>query len=135
MKMRRSTTWQLIQVVCCLMLLCSGCGHPKQVLNNTAYLSGTITFDGKPLPAGTIVLHSAERSMATPVLIRPGGVFSTDRAPIGKNLVAVDTRSVKFGNPPSYVPIPDKYIEAETSKLTVDVEPGSNEGINFALAK
>lgn len=135
MKKRHSTTCQLTQVVWCLLLLFSGCGPPKQVLNNTAYLSGTITFDGKPLPAGTIVLHSAERSMATPILIRAGGAFSTDRAPIGKNLVTVDTRSIKFGNPPSYVPIPDKYSEVETSKLTVDVKPGSNEGINFALEK
>jgi hypothetical protein len=133
MRFRFSATWQFVQIVCCLILLFSGCGHPKQVLNNTAHLSGSITFNGNPLPAGTIVLHSTEHSMATPVPIRAGGTFSTDRAPIGKNLVTVDTRSIKFGNPSSYVPIPDKYIEPETSTLTVDVSPGDNSNVEFAL--
>jgi hypothetical protein len=94
-----------------------------------------ITLDGQPLPAGTIGFMSAEGPVATAVAIREDGTYSTNRAPIGKNVVTIDTNSIQVGNPPKYVPIPERYRNAETSGLTVELQAGKNENIDFALQK
>jgi hypothetical protein len=83
---------------------------------------------------GTIIFSSTERSVVTSVKIRDGAYF-TDRAPFGKNAVAIDTSSIQMGNPAKYVPIPAKYNDATTSGLTAEINPGENENVNFTLEK
>jgi hypothetical protein len=112
-----------------------GCGKRPQAIKDRASLSGTVKFNGQPLPAGTVGLESTVGPAATAISIGDGGFFSTDRAPIGKNLVTVDTRSIQVGNPAAYVPIPDKYSNPRTSELAVDVKPGANENVVIELKK
>jgi hypothetical protein len=81
-----------------------------------------------------IVFHSMEHSISTPMSIA-NGAYTTDRAPIGKNSITVDTRSVKAGNPAAYVLIPEKYREPETSGLATEIKPGMNENVDFKLKK
>ena len=83
----------------------------------------TVTIDGKPLACGTIAFFSVKdplySSMAS---IGVGGHFEVADAPAGKVLVAVQTKSALIGNPSAYVPIPDKYMDPQTSGLTADID-------------
>jgi hypothetical protein len=119
-------------LVCFLLLTCVGCEESSQVIEGRTSVSGTVTFDGKPLPAGMIGFVATDQPASTAVKIR-NGVYFTDRAPIGKNTVYFDTSSIQLGNPAKYVPIPAKYNDPATSGLTADIKPGENENVNFAL--
>lgn len=109
-----------------------GCGPKQAVDPNRSSVSGTISFDGKPLPAGSIVFTSANGGIASTARIIDGA-YTTDRAPLGKNLVSVDTSSIKYGNPAKYVPLPAKYADSATSGLDIEVKPGDNANVNFDL--
>lgn len=116
----------------CAVIIFVGCGETKQVLKDRAEVSGTVTFNGKPLPAGSIGFESTERYGRSPASIIDGK-FKTDRAPIGKVIVSIQTSSVQFGAPNLYVPIPAKYEDSSTSGLTAEIKPGVNENLNFDL--
>jgi hypothetical protein len=109
-----------------------GCGPTAPVDERRTTVSGTVTFDGKPLPAGTITFESTESPLATSATIH-NGAYSTSRAAIGPNEVGVETASLQFGYPAGYVKIPEKYAVPMTSGLTADVKPGKNENVNFEL--
>jgi hypothetical protein len=109
-----------------------GCGTSEQVIEGRANVSGTVTFDGKPLPAGTIAFQAIDQPASTAVKIRDGAYF-TDRVPTGKNAVYIDTSSIQLGNPAKYVAIPAKYSDSSTSGLTADIQPGENENVDFTL--
>jgi len=113
----------------------SGCAKQAAAPKDRARVSGKVTLGGQPLPAGTVTFKSANSPLSTPASISEGGVYSTDRAPLGKNIVSVDTSSIQYGNPAAYVPIPPKYSFPSTSGFTVDVQPGNNDDVNFALEK
>ena len=119
----------------CAIVVSIGCTRQQQVLKDRATASGTVTFNGQPLPAGTIGFESTANKVTTSVSIREGGKYTTDRAPVGSALVTVDTSSIKYGNPAIYVAIPEKYNNAKTSGLTADIKPGENENIDFTLHK
>ena len=123
MSMLRLTSYHKLSIVCCLLSASVGCGGSKQVIKNRASVSGTVMFEGKPLPAGTIGFHSTERTVTTPATISDG-VYYTDRAPLGKNEVTIDTSSVPFGNPSKYVAIPAKYSIPSTSGITARSDRG-----------
>lgn len=112
-----------------------GCGPNQPDDPNRSTISGAVTLNGKPLPAGTITFKAAEGYIATTVSINEGGRYSTTRAPIGANGVSIDTESLRFGYPAGYVPIPAKYADPSTSGFKVDVKAGENENVNFELKK
>jgi len=88
------------------------------------------------LPAGTVAFTSQEPPYVTAMTkIRAGGKYLTDRVPIGKSVVTVDTRSTLVGNPANYVAIPEKYRDPRESGLTVEIMPGENENVDFTLEK
>ena len=130
----RFTKYYTLLVACCFLLSLSACGGSKQVIEGRTTATGTVTFDGKPLPAGTIAFAAIDQPASTAVKIRDG-VYFTDRAPVGKNAISIDTSSIQSGNPAKYVPIPAKYNDASTSGLTADIQPGENENVNFTLEK
>jgi hypothetical protein len=104
------------------------------VVQNRASVSGAITFDGKPLPAGVVQFQSTEHTVTSSVMIFDGS-YATDRAPLGKNTVTIETSSVLNGNPRAYVPIPAKYSDSTKSGLSAEIKPGSNEHVDFELKK
>lgn len=115
-----------------LVACCLGCQNEVQVVKDRATATGTVTLDGQPLPAGTITFVSVSGSVDTSVKIRDG-VYFTDRVPIGKNSVLIDTSSIQMGNPAKYVPIPARYNDVAKSGLTAAIEPGDNENVDFKL--
>src|SRR4029079_7178846 len=98
-------------------------------------VSVMVSSDGKPLPAGTVTFQAADGTTTTAVPIRDGGRYSTPRAPLGKNGVSISTISVQYGNPAAYVAIPEKYGDPRLSGLTTDVQAGTNQNVDFNLAK
>jgi hypothetical protein len=109
---------------------CSG-GAPKD--ESRTQVSGQITFNGKPLPAGNLTFKLKDSPLATQVSIKAEGRYLTDRVPIGPNMVSVETESLQYGSPSLYTAIPAKYTEYATSGLEVEIKPGVNENVNFDL--
>jgi hypothetical protein len=121
---------------CCLvaMLASLGCTDGKQVIEGRTITSGAVTLDGQPLRGGTVTFTSKQDSiLSTATNIRAGGKYRTDRAPAGKNLVSIETESLQWGNAGAYIPIPSKYNSPATSGLEVELRPGENENVDFAL--
>jgi hypothetical protein len=108
-----------------------GCSQESVDPNRTT-VSGVITYDGKPLPAGTVSFESSEKGIATSAPIKDG-LYSTDRAPTGKVAVGVDTAPIQYGNPAKFVAIPVRYADSATSNLTVQIKPGDNKNVDFDL--
>jgi hypothetical protein len=118
-----------------------GCGGPFD-----ASLSGTVTIDGTPLPTGTVALKpmgdsgaSASASIDssgsfTAMTGREYGLPSGDYA---VTVVAFERPTALYGKdggppPPGKRLSPEWYGSADTSGLTITVEPGSNTH-NFEL--
>jgi hypothetical protein len=112
-----------------------GCGAKPHVDPNRTQVSGSVSFDGQPLKAGSISFDSTESGIGTMVTIREGGVYSTDRVPLGANVVTIETESLQFGSPHLYTKIPATYADPSKSGLKVDIQPGVNENVNFDLKK
>jgi hypothetical protein len=117
-----------------LAILASGCGRNAASDDNRAPLAGKVSFDGKPLPGGSITFVSTEdaRYMVT-TRIGSQGEFSVANAPQGTVRVMVETEFLLFGNPGAYVKVPERYTRSETSGLTAKVERGQNPPVSFDL--
>jgi hypothetical protein len=124
-----------VWTVAALMLFTVGCGPKPQGDPNRTRVSGTVSFNGQPLKAGMISFDSTESGIGTAVSIRDGGVYTTDRVPIGQNIVTIETESLQFGSPHLYVKIPAKYSDPSKSGITIDVKPGENANVDFNLTK
>ena len=103
------------------------------MVKDRAIASGTVTIDGKALQGGTLRFLSEDGTVNASAMIAEGGRYTTDRAPIGKCKVSVETESLKFGNAAAYVPIPEKYTNPATSGLEVELKPGENENVDIVL--
>lgn len=112
---------------------CAGCGK-EEVPHDRAVASGVVTFEGKPLPAGTIGFESVTGPVRTSASIQDG-TFKTDRAPLGDVLVTVDTTTIQVGNPAKYVPIPEHYMDPQTSGLKATIGQDGSPDLEFALTK
>ncbi len=96
-------------------------------------VSGKVTFNGQPLPLGTIIFKSEnDANYRIPTMIS-NGEYSTKRAPIGKCKVAIETESLTLGNSKDYVPIPKHYGSFEDSGFSADLVAGENKNVDFSL--
>jgi hypothetical protein len=120
-------------VAAALMTLSLGCGPEPPVDENRTTVSGVVTLDGKPLPGGALTFTAVDSVIGSTVFIGEGGRYKTTRAPIGANVVTIETEMLKYGNPTAYVPIPAKYADPTQSGLTAEIKPGENENVDFAL--
>jgi len=122
-------------VAVAVLLTAGGAGVRAQgIANRVGDIQGTVTFKGKPLPAGTIGFHPAQGKLVVGQL-RRDGTFSVKNVPAGRVRVTVETESVKApakappGKPPAagkYVPIPARYGDPKTSALAFEVQGGEN---------
>jgi hypothetical protein len=119
-------------------LLASGCSRPMPVHP----VSGRVTLDGKPLVDAQISFRPAQGPEAFATLDRDGRyTLSTraagDGAVAGTHAVTLSQVTVglalepgvppKLEKPtPGAVPVPEKYLRAETSGLSATVAPGVN---------
>ncbi len=113
-------------------LSCAGCGGQATGPKDRAVVSGVVSFNGSPLPAGTIGFESVSGPVRSSAPIKDGK-FETDRAPLGELRVTVDTSTVQLGNPAAYVPIPERYMAPDTSGLSATIEPGGATDLDFSL--
>lgn len=74
-----------------LLAAICGCGG-----SNAGSVSGTVTYDGKPVTGGTLVFYSDTGSYSAG--IRPDGTYSITDMPPGEMTVTVETESVNPKN-------------------------------------
>jgi hypothetical protein len=129
-----------------LLLLC-GCGSKASI--PMGYVSGTVTYQGKPLDHGTVVFMPEGSGTGVPAMaeIAPDGSFEMrlgagqKGAPVGKFIVTVTcreklTEKQAQAHDMSYVPkslIPEKYSNGSQPGLRFEVKPGTNPPYNIAL--
>jgi hypothetical protein len=134
-----SASAMFLPAVClAIAIVAAGCGNHR----NLAFVSGKVTYHGKPLQFGSVMFQPESGQPAT-AAIQPDGTFTMatrgegDGASVGKNRVRV---SCFESQSPSYKPangpgelslgkslIPQKYSSYETSGITVEVRSGTNE--------
>ena len=118
----------------CLVIGVAGCGAGGP---ETKEVSGKVTFRGRPLPTGMVVLSSRSGELLEPAGIDREGEFRI-QAPAGTYRAAVvampSLNQVAAGqNPeesagPARSLIPERYGSPETSGLEIEVKPeGPNE--------
>lgn len=139
----RGWLWLVLLVV----LAESGCGAKK------GDVSGTVTYQGKPLPLGTVTFMDANNeSLGSSPITQ--GKYAIAKVPVGPVKVLVSTPPPLTGNAPrhplfkakpraespkkakpgerlspdpsSVTPIPEKYRSPDQSDLTYTVTPGEN---------
>jgi hypothetical protein len=139
-------TLRLIAAASLAVLAVAGCGKDP-----TGSIKGTVTFQDKPLPSGTItfLFHGGRGVESARIL--PDGTYSLPAVPLGESLVTVQTPDPRrlpqalrkaLDGPgtenatavakrdaavivPS-VPIPKRYNDPGTSGLTYTVGQGEN---------
>lgn len=109
----------------------AGCGGSRE-----AEVSGTVNIDGKPLSEGEIIFEAADGS-ATPAAgpIREGK-YSLRSLPGAKVVKITASRPTKGNDPVMGAAAREPRIGPEfnaKSKLTADLKPGSNDGVNFEV--
>src|SRR5689334_10580549 len=108
----------------------TGCERAPKLRPGWVMISGMVTYQGKPLPAGE-VMWCIEKD-GVPLIrggpIKEDGSFRLD-APIGRATVAIHNADVKKSQPSRYVEIPAKYTDVEKSGLTYEAKDGENKDI------
>jgi hypothetical protein len=113
--------------------------------NLPASVSGKVSYQGRPVTSGVVVLVGADGKTSTPGAVGPDGTYRIAQAPAG-------TVRVAFDNPPpphvapgnlgagdaaqafaSYVPTPLKYTDAAQSGLTLELKRGMNPNRDIEL--
>jgi hypothetical protein len=121
-----------------LVTAAAGCGSSLP-----ATVTGTVTLDGEPLPAGetvtgTVVFYPASQGAAAYGTVGPGGRYairtgSTTGLQPGEYLVTVRVVEIApappgghLHAPPQRLLTPPRYNDRDRSDLRVDVQPGRN---------
>ena len=144
--------------VLCVTLFAMGCGSGKL---KTEEVTGTITYDGKPLPNATINFTPAEGSAGVPGFgstdengvyrlqalqgeadagTVPGkylvSVIATEMVPTGKKITTYDDvgNIIKVDETKPKTLIPARYSDVQKSELTATVEAGGGV-FDFNLTK
>ena len=123
-------TFVCLIVLCGCGLLLSGC-EPTGVEREMATVSGKVTLNGEPLDGGRVVFAHVEGPGAA-ADIQSGGTYTVEVA-VGQNGVCIDHRAepvVAPGRPEPLLGeslVPEKYVSAQTSDLSLDVKSGKNE--------
>jgi hypothetical protein len=109
-------------------------------------VTGTVSYDGTPLPCGIVMFVAEEGPPSQPVQIGPGGRYEL-QAVAGRHTVVVvavppaqgrpdpdEEGGIDYSDaPPAKSLIPEMYNRQETSGITVVVEPKSVNEIPIRL--
>ena len=119
-----------------LVLSVIGCGGNP----NEGEVSGTVTYQGQPLPTGTVSFLDSSNKWLASSAINKGNYALRSKVPTGPVKITVTTQGSrpggrapksgitnKAGKPLVVIPIPAKYGSADQSGLTYTVKPGANE--------
>jgi hypothetical protein len=113
-----------------LFPILSGCG------SNDVQVSGTVRYEGQPLPLGIVSFQPESAKTAQTVRIRPDGTYVIAKVPVGAVRVAVSTESRSLApspptpdsSPPERPkppPIPKRYGKFEESGLSFVIQRGA----------
>lgn len=136
--------WRLLSGAALLLVVVIGCGPkgPKQYP-----VTGTVRYQGKALPLGTVVFVPEDGPISGPVRIDQDGRYRLE-AVAGRHAVAVVAVPPRTGGRPdphaeggvdwTGAPevkslIPDKYCRYDTSGVTVVVEARASNTIDIDL--
>jgi hypothetical protein len=121
-------------LVSALAVMIGGCDRAPKLRPGWAIVSGTVTFQGKPLPGGEVMWCTTKdgASIVRGGAIRENGTFTLD-TPTGPAMVAIHVADLKKVRPSRYVEIPSKYTSAEQSGLTYEAKDGENKDVKFDL--
>jgi hypothetical protein len=126
--MTRHTLLLMLGVLCPAVV--SGCG------DGLAEVSGTVLIDGRPLPEGEIIFEEADRSK-TPAASKIVDGKYTVRVLPGAKVVRVNaSRPTRIPDPVLGAAAREPMIAPEfneKSRLTVEVKPGNNSRVDFAV--
>ena len=91
-------------------------------------IEGTVRFQGKPLPGGTVSFHP-DKGKPFVAQLQDDGSYTLKDVPVGAMRVTIETESLKNpAKPPKggkkYVPIPRAYADPKTSGLTYTMLEG-----------
>jgi hypothetical protein len=123
-----------------LTLSLAGCsGDPDKI--GAVPASGTVTYKGKPLETGSIQFIPAKGRSASGVIKEGNFVMSTydelDGAIPGKHAVIISAyKEVKVAGstePEQDLIVPEKYANAASSGLTVEIPSGGKKDIELKL--
>jgi hypothetical protein len=114
-----------------VVTLCVGCGDSGPTL---APVTGTVLLDGQPLATGHVITQpTAGRGATGPIQSDGTFTLSSGReqgALVGRHQVAVVAYEGGDSTSPEATQgkllVPERYIAAETSGLTIDVIDGEN---------
>jgi hypothetical protein len=119
-------------------VLVAGCARPR------ASVSGKVTYKGKPVTSGNVVIIGQDGKASPPGAIGTDGSYVIDGAPVGHVKAAVDNppppepppNAPKTPNDPEvqqdkqlaarYVATPPQYRDPKKSGLEHDLQSGSN---------
>ena len=125
-----------IQLSLLLVALVVGCGDAGPPL---AEVSGIVTYDGQPLPTGTItfVPQGADLPYAYATIQGDGTYYAEtpeygNGVPVGNHKVMISAMKDMGPEAPVELLIPSKYSSDQSSGLTANVVEGENT-INFPL--
>jgi hypothetical protein len=127
-------------------LLAGGCGGGG---DKPASATGKVTYNGKTVTSGVVVLVGADGKVSDPGQVQPDGTYSIARAPAG-------SVKVSFDNPPPpvidrkapakdpevqearkeaarYVPTPLQYKDPAKSGVTLELKRGKNTNCDINL--
>lgn len=92
------STWIAIVLASVAMVMPTGCG-PR-----TTSASGTVTFAGKLMKTGLVILVGDDGRATTPAAVQPDGTYVIPIAPIGRARVAFDNPLPPGWSPPRRKP-------------------------------
>ncbi len=148
MRSRIRTSSALVIALSAVSLAFAGCGSKPE--RETAIVKGTVTYKGKPLSSGSIVLVPDGGGPTAQGEIGPDGAYQmgtyslTDGAIPGTHSVMILSMtavggatglpedSLKRGSGQTNSVIPEKFADLSTSGLKVEVQSGKNT-VDFEL--
>jgi hypothetical protein len=112
----------------------NGCNRAPKLRPGWAIVSGTVTYQGKPLPGGEVMWCTTKDGAA--ILrgghIRDNGTFALD-TPTGPAKIAIHVADLKKNQSSRYVEIPSKYSNVEQSGLSYEAKDGDNKDVKIDL--
>lgn len=133
-----------VAMACLVGVAGCGGGNGKSKLT-LVKVTGTVKFDGKPLPQGTIsFVGTGEKTTNAAGEIDSSGHYTLstqekgDGIPAGSYKVRIESmaslpKMTDTGVEPGKSAIPERYNKVETSELTATVNSGKSQAIDFNL--
>lgn len=119
----------------------SGCGPSRDPnLPPTAYVSGQVTYNGKPVDQGTVTFHPIGVGNPGVGLLDENGKFELstytpgDGAVVGQHSVTIDIPPPLDGTSgEGAFSVPDPYTDPATTPLKVAVSEDGESGVQLVL--